>query len=340
MSICLEGCSPALLVDDGREYMMGIDEAGRGPTLGPMVYGSAFCAVDDEPKLRAMGFNDSKQLTEAKRDQLWDELQSCGFIGWRIRVLEAKEISEGMLRRHQKCVIAQARPTNPLPSRSNPRALLDVLNIPPTHTPAMCSMCSRYNLNAMSHDAAIGLVRGVLATGVNLRYLYVDTVGDPERYQAKLADLFPTLQVVVEKKADAKFPVVSAASICAKVPRDKLLDNWPCDDPRICSDRQWGCGYPGDKDTQRWVKENLNPVFGWPDIVRFSWGPSLEILDKNPQAHGVFPVAWPDDDAEAEQQQQQRDSMAAFLGRGAKRQKGPDRHRVLHDAMLEPVVTW
>ena len=56
----------------------------------------------------------------------------------------------------------------------------------------------------MSHDAAIGLVQGVLALGVNLRYLYVDTVGDPERYQAKLADLFPMLQVVVEKKADAK----------------------------------------------------------------------------------------------------------------------------------------
>lgn len=69
----------------------------------------------------------------------------------------------------------------------------------------------------MSHDAAIGLVQGVLALGINLRFLYVDTVGDPERYQAKLADLFPTMRVVVEKKADSTFPIVSAASICAKV---------------------------------------------------------------------------------------------------------------------------
>lgn len=298
--IALEGCDPALLANDGKEYMMGIDEAGRGPTLGPMVYGSAFCAVEDEPRLRKMGFNDSKQLTEAKRDQLWADLQKVGFIGWRIRVLEAKEISEGMLRRHQK-----------------------------------------YNLNAMSHDAAIGLVQGVLATGVNLRYLYVDTVGDPERYQAKLADLFPMLQVVVEKKADSKFPVVSAASICAKVPRDALLNNWPCDDPRVCSDRNWGCGYPGDKETQRWTKVNLHPVFGWPDLVRFSWGPSKEVLDKEPRAHGACVVRWPDEEgAEAAGAQQQRDSMAAFLGRGTKRQKLPERHRLLHDAGLQPVTSW
>ena len=75
----------------------------------------------------------------------------------------------------------------------------------------------RYNLNAQSHDAAISLVQRVLDRGVNLRYLYVDTVGDPERYQAKLEGLFPMLNVLVAKKADSLYPVVSAASICAKV---------------------------------------------------------------------------------------------------------------------------
>jgi len=34
------------------------------------------------------------------------------------------------------------------------------------------------------------------------------------------------------------------------------------------------------------------------------------------------------------------EAMAAFLGRGSKRQKLPDRHRMLHDAMLEPITTW
>eukprot|EP00966_Prymnesium_polylepis_P053412 1235004-Prymnesium_polylepis.1 len=87
MSIQLSGCDDNLLTAsrEGTEFMMGIDEAGRGPTLGPMVYGSAFCAVEDEHRIRSMGFNDSKQLTETKRDQLWEQLQECGFLGWEIR---------------------------------------------------------------------------------------------------------------------------------------------------------------------------------------------------------------------------------------------------------------
>ena len=100
-----------------------------------------------------------------------------------------------------------------------------------------------------------------------------------------------------------------------QVPRDQLLDTWPCDDARVCSDRHWGCGYPSDKDTQRWMRANMQPIFGWPDLVRFSWGPALEVLDKEPEKHGACPVSWPDDEAEAAVESQ-RQSMAAFLGAG------------------------
>jgi ribonuclease H2 subunit A len=83
-----------------------------------------------------------------------------------------------------------------------------------------------YNLNAQSHDTAIALIKRGLAIGLNLKRVFVDTVGDPQRYEDKLSALFPSIQFAVRKKADSLFPTVSAASICAKVVRDRILAQW------------------------------------------------------------------------------------------------------------------
>lgn len=67
--------------------------------------------------------------------------------------------------------------------------------------------------------------------GINVTKIYLDTVGIPEAYKAKLDQVFNSgrnqhIEIRVESKADSKYPVVSAASICAKVVRDTELENW------------------------------------------------------------------------------------------------------------------
>ncbi|MCR5282371.1 MAG: ribonuclease HII [Lachnospiraceae bacterium] len=61
----------------------GIDEAGRGPLAGPVVAG----AVVLDPTVEILYLNDSKKLTAAKREQLYDEIRekalasAVGIVG-------------------------------------------------------------------------------------------------------------------------------------------------------------------------------------------------------------------------------------------------------------------
>jgi ribonuclease H2 subunit A len=61
---------------------------------------------------------------------------------------------------------------------------------------------------------------------------------------------FPNVQCVVAKKADSLYPVVSAASIVAKVTRDDLLKEWKFEETREF-DIEYGSGYPGGENAPR-----------------------------------------------------------------------------------------
>ncbi|SCV70392.1 BQ2448_1786 [Microbotryum intermedium] len=194
------------------EWMLGVDEAGRGPVLarrdaseclrqagslwaltlsfagaaGPQVYGIAFCRVEYSEELRSHGFADSKTLRDFDREQLLEVIiNDAKNVHYACTVMSAHDISRGMLRR----------------------------------TP--------YNLNAQSHDVTINLIKDVIDRGYNITQAFIDTVGIAADYQRKLEHLFPSVSFVVTSKADVIYPIVSAASIVAKVTRDHFLEAWP-----------------------------------------------------------------------------------------------------------------
>lgn len=231
---------------------LGIDEAGRGPVLGPMVYAACVCPVSMKEQLAELGCDDSKVLKEEQRDELFVKLNSHtqDFIAWVTHILSPEYISKSMLSRN------------------------------------------KYNLNSISHDTAIGLIKFVQDSGIQLAEVFVDTVGAPESYQAKLKQRFPTIDITVESKADATYPIVSAASICAKVCRDKTVKSWNFGG-NGSKDREYGSGYPSDPKTKSWLRSNVDPVFGFSDFARFSWSTARNILEDE-----AAEVNWPEDEVQ------------------------------------------
>lgn len=65
-----------------------------------------------------------------------------------------------------------------------------------------------------------------------------------------------------------------------KVTRDRIIEDWRWSEPNLdfSDDRGYGSGYPGDERCKKWLETNIDSVFGFPDICRFSWGTTKELL--------------------------------------------------------------
>ncbi|MFD0726220.1 ribonuclease HII [Lysobacter brunescens] len=70
-----------------RSLVAGVDEAGRGPLAGPVTV----AAVILDPTRPIDGLNDSKKLSEARREALYPRIIECA-LAWRIEFVDAGEI--------------------------------------------------------------------------------------------------------------------------------------------------------------------------------------------------------------------------------------------------------
>jgi len=294
----------------GPPCALGVDEAGRGPVLGPMVYGAFYLPIPlSTPLLSSTHhFDDSKVLTATFRSNLMETLctpsdSSPHFppdpkslhdnCGWAVEVMSARDIGANMLKPY-----------------------------------------GTYNLNAQAMDATISLIQRIYALGVNVKEIYIDTIGSPATYQAKLERVFPTAKITVAKKADSLYPCVSAASVCAKVTRDAALEvlytaysnergDVDMEDAEAQGEMKekdvepdWGSGYPWDVRCTSWLKRNMDPVFGWGSECRFSWGTAKDLLEAKGAAAAV---SWP-----VEEDEETMRLTDFFSAEGDSIQKGGD----------------
>lgn len=238
-----------ILRDMTAPVVLGVDEAGRGPVMGPMVYGISYCLKEYQEHLKKKyGFADSKTLKDLTRQDLFKLIDEethelCANVGWATCTMTAKDISNGMLR--------------------------------------SALGAGSYNLNEQAHDTTIQLIKDTVASGVNVQEVFVDTVGPPATYQAKLLKIFPGIDITVTKKADSIYPIVSTASVVAKVTRDLNLQ-WYNEHHETLKGHKIGSGYPSDPNTSKWLTGNVDKVFGWSHgLIRFLWQTAKDALEKH-----------------------------------------------------------
>lgn len=146
--------------DKGVEYIAGIDEAGRGPLAGPVVVASVIMPKDSMIE----GINDSKKISEKKREKLYDIILEEA-VSYGIGIVYQDEIDKINILQATKKGLTEA---------------VEQMKIKP---------------NLIMVDALTG----------------IDTLGIP--YKSII-------------KGDAKCYSISAASIIAKVTRDRIMREW------------------------------------------------------------------------------------------------------------------
>ncbi len=193
----------------------GIDEAGKGPVLGPMII--AIFEVDEAclGEVLASGAKDSKLLSENKREEILSRLEKIG--SGKVKVISPQELD----------------------SRD-------------------CSL-NEFEMREIAK----------LIDSSRAEEFYIDSIeANGERLAEKIRAhlrVKRTVRIIAKPKADRDYPVVSAASIFAKVRRELEVAKLK----KVFGD--FGSGYPSDERTLEYLKNFIAENGAPPSIARKSW---------------------------------------------------------------------
>lgn len=114
------------LWDGGVQYIAGVDEVGRGPLAGPVIAAAVILPVDFD----VVGVNDSKQLTDKRREELFPLIMEQA-IAVEVGVVEAPVIDEVNIYQASRLAMTEAiEKLNPQPQQLLIDAMTVDLDIP------------------------------------------------------------------------------------------------------------------------------------------------------------------------------------------------------------------
>lgn len=204
----------------------GVDDAGRGPIMGPLVIAGVLLDEKDLTKLMDLGVKDSKRLSPRRREELAAEIRELA-LKYHVAMLSPAEIDR---------VVETGKKLHKL-NRLEAQTMAKVITI-------------------LKPDVAYVDASDVLA----------------DRFKQHMAEnLTFKVKIISEHKADAKYPIVSAASIIAKVERDRALS--------ALQEKygNMGCGYATDPNTIKFLENWIRKFGSYPDFVRKSWKPAKRL---------------------------------------------------------------
>jgi len=199
----------------------GVDEAGRGPVLGPLII--CGIAVESDKALKRLGVRDSKKLSPNRREELAAKIMKIARV-------ELVEISA------------------------------DEID----------SLRKRMTMNELEAKAFAAVVERL---SPKIAYLDAADVDEDNFGKAVCASMKCKAQIISQHKADDTFPVVSAASIIAKVNRDRRVREIERE-----IGRPIGSGYQTDDITMTFLKDWINENGSCPPHTRRSWEPAKNLM--------------------------------------------------------------